>query len=223
MSKIWYLENINLFKILCPHKYKAYKDCHNFYDYNKSDYIYYEEDQSNKVFLIDKGKVKLGYYTEEGQEVVMAILCKGELFGEKAILGEDKRNEFAQSIENNTSICPIAVPTLHDLMRENQTFTLKVYKFISFRIKKLERRLQLLLFKDAKTRLLEFLDDLCEDYGIGCEKTGKMKIVHPYTQKDIASLIGTSRPTLNLILNELKDEGVIEFHRKEILLLHKSA
>ncbi|MDV7187560.1 Crp/Fnr family transcriptional regulator [Lutibacter sp. TH_r2] len=223
MSKLWFLENVNLFKILCPHKFADYKNCHNFDSYSKSDYVYFEEETSSKVFLIEKGKIKIGYYTEEGDEVVKSILGKGELFGEKAILGEEKRNEFAQCLENNTSICPIAVPTLHELMRDNQTFTLKVYKFISFRIKKLERRLQLLMFKDAKTRLLEFLNDLCEDYGICCEETGGMKITHPYTQKDIASLIGTSRPTLNLMMNDLKEEGVIDFNRKEILLLKKSA
>lgn len=223
MSKLWCLENVNLFKILCPHKFSAYKDCHNFNLYNKNEYVYFEKDSASKIYLIDKGKVKLGYYTEEGNEVVKAILCKGELFGEKAILGEEIRNEFAQSIEKNTSICPIGVTTLHELMRDNQTFTLKIYKFISFRIKKLERRLQLLLFKDAKTRLLEFLDDLCEDYGIGCEKTGVMKIQHPYTQKDIANLIGTSRPTLNLIMNGLKEDGVINFKQKEILIFKISA
>ena len=113
----------------------------------------------------------------------------------------------------------IPVPVLHELMRENQTFTLKVYKFMSFRIQRLERRLKILLFKDTETRLLEFLDELCEDYGFCCEKTGKMKIKHPYTQKDIASLIGTSRPTLNALMNKLKEGKVIDFRRNEILLL----
>ncbi len=182
-----------------------------------------KKDASTKVYLIEKGKVKLGYYSEDGNEQVKAILCKGELFGEKAILGEEKRNEFAQSIDNNTSICPIGVSTLHDLMRDNQTFTLKIYKFISFRIQKLERRLQILLFKDAKTRLLDFLDELCDDYGVCCEETGKLKVANPYTQKDIANLIGTSRPTLNLIMNELKEDGVINFKGKQILFLKKTA
>jgi len=223
MNNLWYLENINIFKILCPHKYKAYKDCHNFVHYKKYNYIYFEEDSSNKVYLIEKGKVKIGYYTEDGNEVVKAILCKGELFGEMAILGEENRNEFAQSQDNSTSVCPINVSVLHELMRENEKFTLKIYKFISFRIKKLERRLQLLLFKDAKTRLLEFLEELCSEYGVGCKETGGMKIQHPYTQKDIANLIGTSRPTLNIILNDLREERVIEFNRKEILFLKKSS
>ena len=223
MSKLWCLENVNLFKILCPHKFGAYKNSHKFKHYGKSDYIYFEKDTPSKIYLIDKGKVKIGYYTENGQEIIKSILCKGELFREKAILGEEKRNEFAQSIDNKTSICPIGIDTLHDLMRDNQTFTLKIYKFISFRIQKLERRLQLLLFKDAKTRLLDFLDELCEDYGVCCEETGKMKASHPYTQKDIANLIGTSRPTLNLLMNELKEEGLIDFKGKQLLFLKKSA
>ena len=222
MSRIWYLENMNLFKILCPHKFGRYKDDHSFNRYNNKDYIYFEDDAARKVYLIDKGKVKIGYYTEDGREVVKSILTKGEVFGEKAILGEGKRNEFAVSLSDITSICPISVPVLHDLMRDNQKFTLKVYKFMGFRIRRLERRLQILMFKDTETRLLEFLTELCEDYGFCCEETGKMKIKHPYTQKDMASLIGSSRPTLNLIMNKLKEHGVIDFRRNEILLLQDS-
>ena len=155
--------------------------------------------------------------------VVKAILTRGDLFGEKAILGENRRNEFAQSIDNATSICPIGVETMHELMRDNQTFSFKVYKFIGFKFKKLERRLQILLFKDAKTRLNEFLDELCSDYGYDCPKTGDHVVRHPYTQKDIASLIGTSRPTLNILLNELKEEQVLDFNRKEIRFYKKIA
>tara|TARA_B100001971_G_C18067268_1_gene471146 strand:- start:175 stop:846 length:672 start_codon:yes stop_codon:yes gene_type:complete len=223
MQSIWFFNDVNLFKVLCPHKLKEYKECHTFNLYNKNDYIYFEEDAANKVYLIDKGKVKLGYNNEDGSEVIMAILGKGELFGEKAILGENKRTEFAQAIDKSTSICPIGVDTMHELMRDNQTFTLKVYKFIGFKFKKLERRLQLLLFKDTKTRLVEFINELCSDYGYDCEKTGNQIIRHPYSQKEIASLIGTSRPTLNILMNELKNENFIDFNRKEIKILKKSA
>ena len=223
MNSIWYFENVNVFNLLCPHKFKEYKECHSFDSYKKNDYVYFESDAAQKVYLIEKGKIKIGYYTEDGIEVVNAILSKGELFGEKAILGEVTRREFAQSVDNLTSICPISVDVMHDLMRDNKTFSLKIYKFLGFRIKKLERRLQLLLFKDIKSRLLEFLNELCEEYGHDCENTGDKVIVHPYTQKDIASLIGTSRPTLNSIMNELKEAKFINFNRKEIRILQKIA
>ncbi|MDD7885009.1 Crp/Fnr family transcriptional regulator [Flavivirga sp. 57AJ16] len=216
MKPLWFFDDVNLFKVLCPHKFKAYKADHDFDTYKKKDYIYFEADSANKVYLIERGKVKIGYYSEEGDEVIKAILTRGDLFGETAILGESKREEFAQSIDNTTSICPIGVDTMHDLMRNDQTFSFKVYKIIGFKFKKLERRLQLLLFKDTKTRLIEFLGELCADYGYDCEKTGDKVIHHPYTQKDIASLIGTSRPTLNILLNELKKEKVIQFSGKKI-------
>lgn len=216
MKSLWFFEDINLFKMLCPHKVRLYKSHHSFDAYNKKDYIYFEEDTANKIYLIEKGKVKIGYYNEAGKEVVKAILTRGELFGEKAILGEVKRDEFAQSIDNKTSICSIGVQTMYELMRNNQTFSFKVYKFIGFKFKKLERRLQLLLFKDTKTRLLEFIEELCAEYGYNCKETGDKIIEHPYTQKDMASLIGTSRPTLNILLNELKKEKLISFNRKQI-------
>ena len=223
MKSIWIFEDVNLFGLLCPHKFKAYKNTHDFNAYKKSDYIYFEADTANKIYLIEKGKVKIGYYNEDGQEVVKSILGRGELFGEKAILGENIRDEFAQSIDNNTSICPVDVNTMHDLMRDNKTFSFKVYKFIGFKLKRLERRLQLLLFKDARTRLLEFLEELCSEYGYDCNKTGNNIVKHPYTQKDMASLIGVSRPTLNILLNDLKEDKIIEFNRKEIKILRNIA
>jgi len=223
MNSLWFFDDVNLFKLLCPHKFKAYKSYHSFSAYPKNEYIYFEEDAANKIYLIEKGKVKIGYYSEDGKEVVKTILSRGELFGEKAILGEVTRNEFAQSMDNKTSICPVAVNTMHDLMRDNKTFSLKIYKFLGFRFKKLERRLQILLFKDARTRLIEFLRELCEEYGYDCEKTGNHIIKHPYTQKDIASLIGTSRPTLNTLLNELKEEEIVDFTRKRVTILKKEA
>ena len=223
MSSLWYFDNVNLFKILCPHKYPKYKENHSLSTYKKSDYIYFEEDAANKIYLIDKGKVKIGYYTEDGKEIIKAILTRGEIFGEKAILGIEKRNEFAQSIDKETHICPVSKETMYNLMRDNVSVSFKIYKFIGLRIKKLERRLQLLLFKDTKTRLVEFLQELCDEYGYDCEKTGDKVIHHPYTQKDIATLIGTSRSTLNILLNELKEAQIINFNRKEIRLLNKVA
>lgn len=218
MNSLWTFEDVNLFNLLCPHKFKAHKIKHNFNRYNKEDFIYFEKDNANKVYLIEKGKVKIGHYTKDGNEVIKCILSKGELFGEKAILGEENRNEFAMSLDNNTSICSISVETMYGLMRENSTFSFKVYKLIGLRIKRLERRLDLLLLKDVETRVSEFLKVLAEDYGYYCTNTGDTVIKHPYTQKDIAHLIGTSRPTFNSIMNNLKEVGEIDFTRNEIRL-----
>lgn len=218
MSVIWFLKDVNLYKILCPHKYQQYKEGHAVSIFSKKEFIYLRHDKSDKIYLIEKGKVKLGYYNDEGEEVVNSILTKGEIFGEKAILGEQGRNEFAQCIDNDNIICTVNLKTMHDLMRDNESFSLKIFKIIGFKIKKIERRLELLLYKDAKTRLIEFLNELSKDYGYLC-KENDFVIKHPYTQKDIASLIGVSRPTLNVLLNELKSNNIIDFNRKTITII----
>lgn len=127
MKSLWFFEDVNLFTILCPHRYKEYKNQHNFCAYKKNDFVYFEEEDADSIYLINSGKVKIGYVTEEGEEVITGILSKGEIFGEKAILGETSRNEFAQSVSSDTSICTIDTETMIDLLRDNKEFSLKVY------------------------------------------------------------------------------------------------
>lgn len=217
MKDVWYLECVNLFNILCPHKFKKFKDSHSFLNYNKNDFVYFNEDSSKAIYLITSGKIKLGYYTKDGDEIVKAILKKGEVFGEKAFLGEEKRNEFAQSLDSKTEVCPINVDTLHELVRDNANFSISFYKFLNFRFKKLERQLEILMFKDVRRRVLEFIEELRQSYG-KILLDGTTQIRHPFSQKDMASLIGSSRPSLNIVLNKLKDEGYLSFQGKEIIL-----
>ena len=217
MNGIWYLEEVNLFKILCPHYYADYKASHELGSYSKKEFIYFTDDSATKVYLIDKGKVKIGYYTEDGVEVIKAILSRGEIFGEKTILGVTKHNEFAQSLDKNTSICSMSVNELQGLMLENRSLSLKLYKFIGIRIRKLERRLELLLFKDTRTRIIEFISELEKEFGKELIN-GDVLIKHQYTQKDMASLLGTSRSSFNIVMNNLKEEKYLDFQGKEIIL-----
>lgn len=213
---IWYFENVNVFRILCPHKYKEFKKSHTFKTYGKDEFIYFKEDVANKMFLIASGKVKIAYYTPEGKEVVKAVLSKGEVFGELALLGEDKRNDFAQASTTQTTICPISIDQMHDLMLENKELSFRIYKLIGFRIQKLERKIESLISKDVKTRLVEFIYDLAVERG---RKVGEETFIeNHFTQKDIADLIGTSRQTVTTLLNELKTDNLINFDRRKILV-----
>jgi len=221
-EKFWFFEQVNLYKILCPHRYREFKKHHRSREYGKEDYIYFEDDNADKIYLVENGKVKIGKYDEEGNEFINSILIKGDLFGEKAILGEERRQEFAQAMDHNTTICMLSVDDMRELIIENKSMSLYIYKIIGFRIKKLERRLQLMLFKDARSRLIALLRELKEEYGKTHKFSEDTVILHPYNQSEMASLIGLRRPTLNSLMNQLKQEGLIEFSRKEIILRKKS-
>lgn len=218
MKALWFFENINLFNFLCPHKYSEFSANHTFLNYKKGDYIYSEDDKSDKVFLINSGKVKIGFINSDGDEIVSAFLSKGEIFGEKSIFDDLSRNEFAQAVEDNTSICAVSQTEMSEMLKNNSDFSLSIYKFIGYKFKKLERRIQILLYKDTKTRLKEFINELQDDFGVSKPNSNTVEIKHPYSQKEIALLIGTSRPTLNVIMNELKNENYLDFDRKLIIL-----
>jgi CRP/FNR family cyclic AMP-dependent transcriptional regulator len=129
--------------------------------------------------------------------------------------GEEKRVDFAQAMED-TVICPLTIEELKQLMYENKELSFKILKLIGLRIMKLERKLELLVFKDARTRIVEFLKDAAEWKG---KKVGfETQIQTSLTHKDIASLTGTSRQTVTTILNDLKEKNLINFNRKQILI-----
>ena len=214
-AALWYFESVNLYNILCPHKVKIMGDKHEFLTYKRDQFIYMPDETASHIYMIVNGRVKIGRYLEEGQEVVSAILSTGEIFGELALAGEDKRKDFAQAAVD-TIICPLTIDELKELMKDNKELSFKILKLIGLRLMKLERKLELLVFKDARTRIIEFLKDAASWKG---KKVGyETMIPTNLTHRDIASLTGTSRQTVTTILNELKEKNLINFDRKKILI-----
>ncbi|MGB0175736.1 MAG: Crp/Fnr family transcriptional regulator [Owenweeksia sp.] len=216
-DRLWYFDDVNLYDVMCPHKIREFGvDENHFRTYEKGETIYFTDDSANTMYLIASGKVRILNYSEEGDEVVKAILGRGEMFGELALLGEDKRSEIAESMENGTTVCPVKIDDVQELMRKNRDFSFKIYKWIGFRIRKMERRIDNLVFKDVRSRLMDFIRELAVEKG---EKKGDTVVIeHFYTHKNIANLIGTSRQTVTTTLNELRDEGLIDFDRKAITI-----
>jgi CRP/FNR family transcriptional regulator, cyclic AMP receptor protein len=215
VSALWYFESVNLFNVLCPHKVKKMGDKHEFIQYKKDQFVYMPDDAASHIYMIADGRVKIGHYLDDGKEVTSAILTTGEIFGELALAGEEKRKDFAQTM-TSTTICPLTIDELKELMYDNKELSFKILKLIGLRLMKLERKLELLVFKDARTRVIEFLKDAASWKGkkVGYETMIPTKLTH----KDIAALTGTSRQTVTTILNELKDQNLIYFDRKKILI-----
>lgn len=215
---IWFLEDVDLYKVFCPHNVAAHENesPHCFLPKKKDEFIYFEKDTSNYVFLIKSGKVKVGSYTENGKEITKAILQKGEVFGEMAMIGEDKRNEFAQSMSDSTVLCPLNLKDMEDLMQDNQRLALRIHKIIGWRRRKAERLIESLIFKSSRSRVIEYLVDSALERG---QKVGFEVLVRDFhTHKDIGALTATSRQTVNSVLNELKKKNIINFDRKRLLI-----
>ena len=213
---IWHFEEFDFYEILCPYKLEDHLSKHPLDIYNKNDFLFMEDDSLKEIILIDFGKVKVGQYDETGNENVIYYSGKGEILGQMAILGETRHRSFAEVMEDGTQVCRMSVRKAMELTRDYVPFAIEMNRRISGHIRKLERRIELLLYKDVKTRLKEFIKDLAQEYGRS--RDNGIWISHTLTQSDIATLIGTSRKSASLTLNELENEGWITFDRKHIFI-----
>ena len=215
-TNLWYFQDVDIFEMLCPHKVKTMAERHKFNYFKKNDFVYFTNEKAKNIYMIANGRIKIGHYNDEGKEVVKAILGEGEIFGELVLTGEEVRTDFAQAMDDNTTVCPVSLEDMQALMVDNKELSFKIYKLIGLRIKKLERKIESLVFKDARTRIIEFLKDAAAWKGkkVGFETMIPTKLTH----KDIANLTGTSRQTVTTILNELKESNLIYFDRRKILI-----
>ena len=162
-----------------------------------------------------EGRVKIGTYGETGKEITKAILGAGEVFGELALVGEKKRRDFAYAMDE-TTVCVISVPEMNSLMREHNGLNLFLMKIMGSRMLEMEQRLESLVFKDSRTRIIEFLYNLGRKKG---QRVGYEMLVRRFmTHQEIANLTATSRQTVTTILNDLRNKNILTFNRRRLLI-----
>lgn len=211
----WYLENLDVTGIFCPKKLGEALDSHAHREFEKGEYLYMPDQSSDKIFFITSGRVKIGTYSDNGKEITKAILGKGEVFGELSLVGEDKRRDFALAMEN-TMVCVLTVEEMNGLLKDHNGLSLFLMKVMGSRVLEMENRLESLVFKDSRTRIVEYLVDLVLKKG---ERVGYERVVRKFiTHQEIANLTATSRQTVTTVLNELRNKNIITFNRKRLLV-----
>lgn len=215
-AKINYLEDLPLFEHMNREELAELAGYMMYSKKAKYNYIYLPDETADQVFFLVKGIIKTGTHFSDGREVIKSILHSKAMFGEIAIVGEENRKDFARAMNESVHYLSIRLSDFQMLMRKNHTLSLKVLKLIGNRLQNAESRLEALIFKDARTRIIEFIKDTASKRGrqVGYETLLK----HCLTQQDIANLTGTSRQTVTSVLNELRKSNLIYFNRNSILI-----
>lgn len=215
-SKLWHLERINLLKNLSEKELQELEERTHFKSADKNQYVYFPEEPSKILFFLKNGRIKIGTYSSDGKEIIKAILYPGEVFGEMGIVGESKRKDFAIAMDNDTRMCTISTDEFREIMAKNPDLSLELTKNIGEKLRKIERRLESLIFKDARERIIDFMRETSDRYGkvIGEE----ILVKHNLTHQDIANLTATSRQTVTTVLNDLKDKDLIYMERNRFLI-----
>ena len=184
--------------------------------FGKKEVIFDHGSDSECIYLLSKGSIKLGSILEEGKELIKYIAQPGDIFGEKALLNEKPRESFAISVRDNVQVWKIPVYALRKLMATNSQLALYFAGIIQNRLSTMERRLGNFVSKNARSRIVDFIKYNAETRGkqVGFE----ILINHKLTHQDIANITGTSRQTVTSVLNELKRMNLIYFNGMGILV-----
>ncbi|MBL4586920.1 MAG: Crp/Fnr family transcriptional regulator [Flavobacteriales bacterium] len=185
-------------------------------NYPRNTFIYHPGEAADWVYFVIEGVVKTGTLNDEGKEVIKNILYAGEMFGELGLSGMIERPDFASSLKGEVEVMRIPVTILKDLIKRKPEIGLRMIEKLGERITRSERRLEQLVFDDARTRIIGFLHEQAEKSGM---KFGDETLIrHGFTHQDMANITGTSRQLMTIVLNDLKKENKINFDRSSILI-----
>ncbi|MBL4754192.1 MAG: Crp/Fnr family transcriptional regulator [Flavobacteriales bacterium] len=214
-TKLWHLEHFNVFKGMSEGELALVSSMADMLKMSSDEFIYFPDEPSTTIFFLKKGKIKIGVVSDSGRETIKAILSPGEVFGELSILNEEVRHEYAKAIGGEVQICVIDKDDMRKLMNKIPRMSFKITKLIGTRLRIIERRLEGLIFKNSRERIIDFLIDLAKDTG---QQIGKeIMVKHSLTHLDIAHLTASSRQTVTSVLNELREKNLLYFERKKFL------
>jgi CRP/FNR family transcriptional regulator len=109
-------------------------------------------------------------------------------------------------------ICTISKNMFQEMMKDNPALNMSITKFIGFRLQTIQSHVEDLVFKNAQERIESFLKRYVKNFG---KQMVDGWIVRPFLKhQEIADLTATARQTVNMVLNELADQGTIKYTRR---------
>ncbi|MEM9353242.1 MAG: Crp/Fnr family transcriptional regulator [Planctomycetota bacterium] len=214
-ERLWYLKHCDLFQQLTMQQLTGLEARCRSKTFPRGSPVYLPADYADAVLLLAEGRVKIGGFTEEGKQTILAFIEPGEVFGELALAGSTEREEYAEAVEKS-SVVLMPREALEALLAENPQLALGVTKLFGLRRKRIERRLRYLLFRSNRERLVHLLIELAERYGR--QNSEGVELTIKLSHQDLASIIGSTRETVTVVLGELQSEGRLSIGRRKIVL-----
>ena len=181
----------------------------------KGDVLFRKGDEGTALYIIIKGRIKITVPSKLGDEITLAILNQGDFFGEMALLDSLPRSADATAVEE-TLLYVLNRSDFLSFLIHNENAVRSILYALSSRLRKTDDFLTevccLNISARLARRLLEMSESLIHENNPGSSLELKL------TQKDLASLLGTTRETINRELKILRDRGIVSTSRNLITI-----
>jgi CRP-like cAMP-binding protein len=215
-EKYWYLKDCPLFEQVSPEVLRELESKSRMKRFRSGEPIYLPIEAADGVLLLLKGQVKIYSLTTEGKQSILTFIEPGELFGELALYQAGERGEHAEATMNS-EVVMMPADALRRIVEQDAKLAVGLTKLVGFRRRRIEQRLKYLLFHSNRERLAHLLVELAEDYGtVGPD--GDITLSVKLSHQDLASLIGSTRESVTVILGQMQAEGILKLGRRKIVI-----
>jgi CRP/FNR family transcriptional regulator, cyclic AMP receptor protein len=175
--------------------------------YRKKQVIFAQGDAADAVFYLEKGQVKVTVVSERGKSAVVAMLERGDFFGEGCLAGQPVRMATASAM-TDVSVVRVERQAMVNLLHDPSLFSERFMTHLLARNVRFEEDLVDQLFNSSEKRLARVLLLLAR-FG----KEGKTEPVIPkISQEVLAEMVGTTRPRISGFMNKFRKLGFIEYN-----------
>jgi len=174
--------------------------------------IYSPDDSTTSLYSIISGRVKILRASASGQQKIISIRYRGDLFGELALAGgavEARRSDEAVALDT-TRVAVFRVEDFWSVMRDDPAAARDALDCLTTRLDQAHRQIESLVFDDNPRRLMRALLDLSSEASRAGEASVRL------THEEIAGLIGSAREVVTGLMLDLRRRGLIDYKRGEV-------
>ncbi len=166
--------------------------------------IFHKGDPGSSMMAVIRGKVKICATSHDGKEVVLNIIDQGGAFGEIAVLDGKPRTADAVALEE-TDLLVLERAQLMSFLSNNPELLTRLLAVLCQRLRQTSEHLEDAMLREAPSRLARGLLRLAEAFGQ--EGPTGIRLAIKLSQTQIGNLVGTSRESVNKLLNEWQRAG----------------
>ncbi len=179
------------------------------------------QDASGTVYILKRGRVRLYRKDEQGRALTIAVLDPGSVFGESALLGRAHAGIYAEAIDDGL-ICVVPSAEMKALIKRFPQIGLNLIQFLGERLLRSQELSEEMAYWSVNRRFAHQLLLLKASYGHP-SLTGGSIIREPFTQSDLAEMIGATRQTVSELMGVLSRRKIISIRRRRIVIHDEAA
>jgi CRP/FNR family cyclic AMP-dependent transcriptional regulator len=180
--------------------------------FRRGETIFHAGDPGDALYLVTSGKVKITIPSDDGSEpVILTTIDAGGFFGALALLDGAQRSATAVALDA-VEASLLRRDAFDRLLDTEPDLRRALLATLAGEIRRLTAQVEDLHFLDLPGRLARhLLRVISPDAGPLDVPSGEHRLPWPYTQGELAGMIGASRQSVNRLLADFVADGLLRF------------